>query len=323
MKQIIRTLAFLAALLLPGLAAAQCSAPLPANTVMGRLGIGPGPCEAIPFANIPLAVGGSIIGGSVGAPLFNNGGVVGNGLIASTWSTFLQVGSGAVTRTVQSKLTDMVNARDFGVVCDGVTDDAAAIRLAYAASLNVYFPSSATKCVVKSQVIITAVNSGGGGYNLGPRLMGGGREAGGTTFDNQVANNCMFLIQSAANGQFTSGVTLENFKITSTTAPATSCGIEIYRGAYVKFSNVQFTSLTGRCIYVPATAGDPDAFIQISLDRVRTDNCATGGGFGLDFSAPTGGYSGSNLRITNSTFSGSGVDSAGSAPTSGGMVFKA
>lgn len=53
MKRALRALAFLA-MLLPGVAAAQCnsSTPLAANTVLGRLGTGPGPCQAIPFATL-------------------------------------------------------------------------------------------------------------------------------------------------------------------------------------------------------------------------------------------------------------------------------
>lgn len=43
---------------------------------------------------------------------------------------FLQNGTGAVARTVQTKLTDTVNAADFGAVGDGVTDDRAAIQAA-------------------------------------------------------------------------------------------------------------------------------------------------------------------------------------------------
>lgn len=41
---------------------------------------------------------------------------------------FLQAGSGAVTRTVQSKLRDTVSVKDFGAVGDGVADDSAAIQ---------------------------------------------------------------------------------------------------------------------------------------------------------------------------------------------------
>lgn len=43
---------------------------------------------------------------------------------------FLQAGAGAVQRTVQSKLRDVVSVKDFGAVADGLTDDTAAIQAA-------------------------------------------------------------------------------------------------------------------------------------------------------------------------------------------------
>lgn len=73
------------------------------------------------------------------------GGVDGASLAASSGSSligFLQSGSGAVARTVQSKLRDVVSVKDFGAVGDGVTDDTTAIQAAVNASLVVYVPDT-------------------------------------------------------------------------------------------------------------------------------------------------------------------------------------
>lgn len=71
-------------------------------------------------------------------------------LAASSGSSligFLQSGASAITRTVQSKLRDVVSVKDFGAVGDGVTDDTAAIQ----AALN----SGATKVTVPKGVYKT------------------------------------------------------------------------------------------------------------------------------------------------------------------------
>ena len=54
---------------------------------------------------------------------------------------FLQSGTGAVTRTVQSKLRDVVSVKDFGAVGDGTTNDTTAVQNAINSGSTVYFPA--------------------------------------------------------------------------------------------------------------------------------------------------------------------------------------
>lgn len=59
---------------------------------------------------------------------------------------YLPAGTGAVPRTVQSKLRDVVNIKDFGALGDGVADDTAVIQLAInSGAASVFFPAGTYK----------------------------------------------------------------------------------------------------------------------------------------------------------------------------------
>jgi hypothetical protein len=58
---------------------------------------------------------------------------------------FTQSGTGAVQRTVDSKLKDLISVKDFGAVGNGVADDTAAINAALSAGYRIYIPAGTYK----------------------------------------------------------------------------------------------------------------------------------------------------------------------------------
>ena len=95
--------------------------------------------------------------------------LIGNGKWFEVWPSgapFTQIGPGAITRTVKSKLRDVVSVKDFGAVGNGVTDDTAAIQAALdvGAGIQIHFPKGTYK-------ITSSLN-----LKSGNMLTGDGRE---------------------------------------------------------------------------------------------------------------------------------------------------
>lgn len=68
---------------------------------------------------------------------------------------FIQSGTGAAYRTVQSKLRDTVSVKDFGAVGDGVADDTAAIQ----AAIDYLSPLGGTLYIPKGTYIVSDANA--------------------------------------------------------------------------------------------------------------------------------------------------------------------
>lgn len=79
---------------------------------------------------------------------------------ASDLVNFQQAGTGAVARTVETKLRDVVSVKDFGAVGNGVANDTAAIDAAIAATLGkkLFFPSGTYLTDKISIISLTGVN---------------------------------------------------------------------------------------------------------------------------------------------------------------------
>jgi hypothetical protein len=80
---------------------------------------------------------------------------------------FLQAGTGAQVRSVQSKLRDVVSVKDFGAVGDGVADDTAAIQ----AAIDYAIPNGKTVYIPAGYYLITSTII----YNGAPAIIGDGK----------------------------------------------------------------------------------------------------------------------------------------------------
>jgi hypothetical protein len=81
-----------------------------------------------------------------------------------TMADFTTFGSGAITRTATSKMSDVASVRDFGAAGDGLTDDTLAFQKALAANDHVFVPSgtyliSSTIILSDSQSLVGAGQS--------------------------------------------------------------------------------------------------------------------------------------------------------------------
>jgi len=123
---------------------------------------------------------------------------------------FTQAGSGATTRTVESKLRDVVSVKDFGAVGDGVADDTAAFNNALAASRYVNVPSGTY--VLKSTITLNQFGHsliGTGGKNTTVLLIDHTTGPGVTIAQGQCVLQGLTITASDTRRNFTAGATYD------------------------------------------------------------------------------------------------------------------
>jgi hypothetical protein len=75
--------------------------------------------------------------------------------LADLGGGFIQAGTGAVQRTVESKLQDVVSVKDFGAVGDGIANDAPKIQAAIDTGKSVFLPNGVYK--LESPITLSTV----------------------------------------------------------------------------------------------------------------------------------------------------------------------
>jgi hypothetical protein len=185
---------------------------------------------------------------------------------SSAFITFLQSGTGAVTRTAQAKMRDVVSVKDFGAVGDGIADDTVAIQAAINSGFKtIYFPPSIYNC--GSQISLTNIR--------GINLIGAGYE---TAFGLPGAAKGTYLRYTGASGSLLALDSCSGFNISDIWFGYNSAS---YTGELVTTDNTAgLDTTTGaftRCFFAGQSAAATTAAALLRLEKtiiITVDQCS-------------------------------------------------
>jgi len=162
-------------------------------------------CGLVPVGSLPLGTAGFAL--------------IGNGASAPSYQGFTQVGTGATTRTWQSKVADLPALRDFGAVCDGSTNDATAVTNAVGAFSSVLATGAASSTGTKCKVATASTALTGKLFGWNTQLVDGSSNQRGYFFSAVSANQSYTItnednVETAFNGNFTGAQFVVEHRIT-------------------------------------------------------------------------------------------------------------
>jgi hypothetical protein len=241
-----------------------------------------------------------------------NAKVDGAAAIQSTKLAFIQNGTGAVTRTVESKLRDVVSVKDFGAVGDGVTDDTAAIQAAVTKLITItnsqpatlYFPSGSYKVTNSIDFSASGGNRmeivGGGGSFEAVTILAA-YQGHGASITNSRGVFYFSAPTGSPSGTYSRGFAVSGFQFRRiTTTFRTPPALEMIGAAQSRLNNITIGSWSGTAIRMDTP------------QNVRCINVTTfSGGKSFpykDASAVTVTQSGTTLTASGSVFSASDVN---------------
>ena len=243
---------------------------------------------------------------------------------------FLQAGTGAVTRTAQSKMRDTISVFDFmtasqisavqtnnySVVTGAEITAACQAALTAASGRTLLFPAG-TYVITSTLTYQPAAYVSA--FGPGVRVIGDG--VGSTIFDNRV-NGPMISMTTGSTGvtfQGALGAVLEGFKITRTTSTTNGVGLYMTAAYNATVRNVHIIGMSLHGIQIPCILGDNDGSNMVRLDHVRIENCA---GWGIKSEGDPGFNETSFMYLQHVFIQACGTTSAAYQPPSGGMSWK-
>jgi hypothetical protein len=187
--------------------------------------------------------------------------------------SFLQAGTGAVSRTAQNKMRDFINVFDFGAVGNGTTDDTAAIQLAinYAAGRPIFVPDGTYK--ITSQLTYSTA-----GNANGLNLQGDG--IGKTYFDSRVGSGAMLKCSTSVNTKLHTGLNLTDFSIMTGSAAADGDGIELSSQTHFNIESIEIIGMDRMGLVFTSIGGDAaDTSYMGHVKRCKITGCGHHGIF--------------------------------------------
>ena len=185
--------------------------------------------------------------------------------LQSAGVSFVQSGTGAVSRTAQDKMREFVSVKDFGAVGDGVTDDTAAIQAAINAAVGkpIFVPAGTYK--ITTTLIY---NTSGMGLVEGLKLIGEGKRK--TVFNNNTGGVAVQVTAGTSASDFQYCVDLSEFSIANPLGTGTK-GV-LLDSCFKSRVNVRVVNQTSHGIHLYSTVGDATDCSQVNMCGCETSN---------------------------------------------------
>ena len=182
-----------------------------------------------------------------------------NNAIDSSAVSFIQAGTGAVARTAQAKMRDVVSVKDFGAVGDGVTDDTAAFAAAIAAlpaeGGTVFVPNANYRInlsITKSGVTLQGETNS--------RHRGAANKIGLRPF-----NLALPVVTVGNDTAYVEHVGLQDISIVDNDNSGAQVGLRLAGGAYAFYAtNLMIAGFQKYCLHIQGDSAYPVAYAYFS-----------------------------------------------------------